>query len=100
MSYLKLQVNEYQTPTGKHQVSIVPNPEFFGSYHSMGGYKIWDKMPNVLAKLKSLGFTNESRDLCMKDFGFRLTYSTKSEAKRVAEVYKSILKGLQVTELA
>ena len=99
MSATKLLVNEYTTQTGKYQVSIVPNPDYFGSYHSMGGYKIWEQLPNQLKSLQALGFTNESRDLYLREFGFPLAFDSKSEAKQVAGLYRTILTGLIVKEL-
>ncbi len=99
MSATKLLVNEYTNSNGKYQVSIVPNPEYFGSYHSMGGFKVWQRLPKQWKDLQSLGFTNESRDLYLKEFDFPLSYDSKAEAKQVAGIYKAVLNGLIIKEL-
>lgn len=98
-SFRNVQVNEYKTPTGKYQVSIIPTPTVFGSYFDMGGKRIWDKLPRVRATLAKDGFTNESRDLHLKGLGLTASFSDKSTANKVARVYRAIVKAHQLAEL-
>ena len=98
-SFRNIQVNEYKTPTGKYQVSIIPSPTVFGSYFEMGGKVIWDKLPRVRATLAKVGFTNDSRDLHLKGLGLTASFSDKSTANKVARVYKAIVKAHQLDEL-
>lgn len=98
-SFRNIQVNEYKTPKGRYQVSIIPTPTIFGSYFDMGGKRIWDKLPRVRATLARDGFTNESRDLHLKGLGLTASFSDKSTANKVARVYKALVKARQLEEI-
>ena len=87
-----LKVNEYLTPNGKYQVTIAPNTT---SYWDWNYKRMTSEYPKLIAKLNSLGFTNKSRDLHMKEYGIPATFETQSEANKVAKLYRVILNGLK-----
>jgi hypothetical protein len=86
-------VDIYTNTKGKHEVHICLNKPKGGS-HSWNYARLVSEYPTFVKKLQSLGFTNESRDLYLKEYGIPSAFETKKEAKKVANLYGAILNGL------
>ena len=93
MNLKEFKVDIYKNVKGKYEVHIcLAKPK--GGSHSWNYSRLLNEYPNVVAQLKSVGFTNESRDLFLKEYGISASFDTKPEANKVAKLYNAILAGL------
>jgi hypothetical protein len=89
----EFKVDIYKNVKGKYEVHICLDKPKGGS-HSWNYQRLMKEYPNAVQILKTVGFTNESRDLHMKEYGISASFDTKKEANKIANLYSVIMTGL------